>query len=129
MSMEKIAAYDVVSYDARKNIFVAAEKFVTVEVALELRLNGEFFRKIFCSPADLEDLTVGILAQAGKISSADDVTRLKVRGSLIDVDVKNNLQPAQIDSPAMKFRAKNILDCADLNLNETLARKIFWATI
>ena len=55
MSTEKIAARKVMRYDARKNIFVVAEKLTTVEVALDIRLNGEFFSKIFCSPADLED--------------------------------------------------------------------------
>lgn len=89
----KTTAFDVIKYDAAKNIFVDDKKSVAVEKCYEVRLNGKFFRKIFCSPSDLEDLVTGIIAQE-KISES-----------------------AQIFSEA-KFVAKDILACADKLLGE-----------
>lgn len=90
---EEIATFDVTKYDAAQNIFVADKKFVAVENCYEVRLNGKFFRKIFCSPSDVEDLIIGVIAQE-KVS-----------------------QPAQIFSD-VKFVAKDILSCADKLLGE-----------
>ena len=89
----EIVGCEVIRYDAEKNIFVADKKFVAVEKFFEIRLNGKPFRKIFCSPNDLEDLVVGIIAQE-KTSAA-----------------------AQIFSE-VKFVAKDILNCADKLLGE-----------
>ncbi|MBQ6005218.1 MAG: hypothetical protein IJL14_03100 [Selenomonadaceae bacterium] len=66
MLEDKIITAEVIRFDAVENIFVADKKFIVVEKFFELRLNGEPFRKIFCSPENLEDLTIGILAQAEK---------------------------------------------------------------
>ncbi len=107
----------VTRYDAGKNIFTTAKKFVAVEKSFALQVNGEFFREIFCSPSDLEDLTIGLLAQAEKISSIDDLTRFEIKNSLIDVEIKSSVEPAQIFSE-VKFVAKNILACADKLLGE-----------
>lgn len=89
----KTTAFDVIKYDAAKNIFVDDKKSVAVEKCYEVRLNGKFFRKIFCSPSDLEDLVTGIIAQ------------------------EKNSEAAQIFSEA-KFVAKDILACADKLLGE-----------
>ena len=93
MDAEKILDCDVVRYDAAKNIFTADKKFTAIEACFDLRLNGEFFKRIFCSPSDLEDLITGIIAQ-------------------------ENSDAAQIDFPDVKFSAKNILACMDKLLQE-----------
>ena len=90
---EGIATFDVTKYDAAHNSFVADKKFVAVEKCYEVRLNGEFFRKIFCSPSDVEDLIVGIIAQ------------------------EKTSPPAQILSN-VQFVAKDIFVCADKLLSE-----------
>ena len=87
MLEDKIFTAEVIRFDAAENIFVDDKKFIAVEKIFELRLNGESFRKIFCSPENIEDLTIGILAQAEKISSAEDITRLEISGSTIDVEI------------------------------------------
>lgn len=69
------------------------KKFVAVEKCYKVRLNGKFFKNIFCSPSDIEDLIVGVIAQE-KVS-----------------------QPAQILTD-VKFVAKDILSCADKLLSE-----------
>ena len=89
--MNEIAGCEVVRYDAAQNIFVADKKFVAVEKCFELRLNGKFFGRISCSPNDLEDLVVGIIAQ------------------------ENPVAAAQIH---VTFRAKDLLACADKLLGE-----------
>lgn len=117
-----IVGCEVLRYDASKNIFVEDKKIVAVEKCFELRLNGKPFRKIFCSPEDIEDLTIGILAQTEKISSAEDVTNITLGDSKIEVetDLKTDSQtrPAQKNFPEVKFVAKNILACADKLLGE-----------
>ncbi|MBE8950630.1 MAG: formate dehydrogenase accessory sulfurtransferase FdhD [Quinella sp. 3Q1] len=95
MNGDKIVACDVVRYDLRQNIFVADKKFVSVEKCFEIRVNGQPFKKIFCSPEDMEDLVVGLLAQAEKIPAAENISRSEV-----------------------KFSAEKILNCADKLLGE-----------
>ena len=89
-----------------------AEKF------FELRLNGEPFREILCSPDDLEDLTFGILAQADKISSAANVMRLNINRDLIEVEINSTVQPAPKTFSNVAFVAKDILTYADKLLGE-----------
>lgn len=109
----EIATYNVTRYDATKNSFHLDKKSVAVEMFFNLLLNGEVFQKIFCSPNELEDLVTGILAQAGKIHSADDITRLEIADTLIEVETKNISPTAQIDSlGAVRFVVKDIFACA-----------------
>ena len=89
----EIISCDVVRYDAGENIFVDDKKFTAVEKCFALRVNGEPFKKIFCSPNDLEDLITGIIAQ-------------------------KNSTAAQIELADVKFSAKNILNCANKLLGE-----------
>ena len=95
MNAEKIVARDVTRFDARKNIFVAEEKLTSVEKCFDVRVNGEHFRKIFCSPEDVEDLVAGLIAQAEKFSPAE-----------------------KISCPEKIFVAKKILSGADKLLGE-----------
>ena len=116
----------VTRFDAAKNVFVPETKFTAIEVCFDLRLNGKSFRQLYCSPADIEDLTVGVLAQAGEISTVDDLTNLDVDAANFAVDVETstvdvtNLDvDAQISTvDAVRFSAKKILACADKLLGE-----------
>lgn len=118
MCEDLISSCDVVRYDTNKNIFIADKKFTAVEKSFELRLNGEHFKKFFCTPNNLEDLTLGILAQADKIFSADDITKLAIDEYSIEVETKADVQSAQKNFPDVKFIAKDILNCADKLLSE-----------
>ena len=118
MNADKIVAYDVIRYDAGKNIFVADKKLTAVEKSFELHLNGEPFREILCSPNDLEDLAIGLLAQADKISSAKDISRLEKKSSVIEVEINSAVQPAPKTFSKVAFVAKDILACADKLLGE-----------
>lgn len=88
-----IANFTAIKYDAASGKFLPEEKFIAVEKCFEIRLDGKFFKKIFCSPNDLEDLIAGVIAQE-KLSDS-----------------------AQIFSD-VKFVAKDILACADKILGE-----------
>lgn len=111
---------NVTRYDAAKNVFVPDTKFTSVENCFELRLNGKPFRKVFCSPNCLDDLAIGILAQAEKNFSIDDVTRLDVDAEnfLIDVEIKPAEKVSVDELQNVRFTAKNILACADKLLGE-----------
>lgn len=121
MDGNKIVGCEVIRFDANKNIFVADKKLTAIEKVFDLRLNGEYFRKIFCSPNDLEDLVFGILAQTGKIFSADDVINITLGDSIIEVETKTFAPPEQKFSTEVKFVAKDILSCADKLLGELSA--------
>ena len=111
----------VTRYDAAKNIFVPDTKFTSVENCFELRLNGQPFRKIFCSPNCLDDLAIGILAQTEKISSIDDVIRLDIDAENFLIDVETApAEKVSVDElhDDLHFNAKNILACADKLLGE-----------
>lgn len=81
-------------------------------------MNGEPFRNIFCTPENLEDLTVGILAQANKISAVENISRLEVNGSIIEVETNFDVAAAQINFSNVKLIARDILKCADKLLGE-----------
>ena len=113
---------NVTRYDSAKNIFVPDTKFTSVENCFELRLNGQHFRKVFCSPNCLDDLAIGMLAQTEKIFSIDDVIRLDVDAEnfLIDVETAPVEKVSVSDElhDDLRFSAKNILACADKLLGE-----------
>ena len=118
---EEIMTVAVTKYDAAQNVFSADEKLISVEKFFELKLNGRFYRKVFCSPNDVEDLTIGILAQVGKIFSVEDITRLEIKNSLIEVETAEGRKVKEIAenfSSEIKFIAKDILKCADKLLGE-----------
>lgn len=118
-TVAEITTCNVMRYDTVKNNFNADKKSVAVEIVFNLLLNGKAFRKIFCSPSNLEDLVTGILAQAGKIHSAADITRLEIGDTLIEVETKNTSPTAQFNSlSAVRFVAKDIFACADKFLSE-----------
>lgn len=49
---------------------------VATEFPLTVKLDGEEFATIVCTPSDLEEMTVGFLASEGVILTADDLTKL-----------------------------------------------------
>ncbi|MBR2519187.1 MAG: hypothetical protein IKE46_05295 [Selenomonadaceae bacterium] len=79
-------------------------------------------QKIFSSPIQNDDLAIGILAQAEKISSIDDVIRLDIDAEnfLIDVETApvEKLPADEKFHDDLHFNAKNILACADKLLGE-----------
>ena len=111
---------EVTRFDAAGNFFVPETKFTAVEVCFDLRINGKSFRQIFCSPNDIEDLTVGVLAQAGEISSADDVTHIDVDAENFSIDAETSAvtKNSSDELGDVHFSAKKILDCADKLLSE-----------
>ncbi|KIL39110.1 formate dehydrogenase [Gordoniibacillus kamchatkensis] len=66
------------------------EEEVASEYPLTVRLDGEEFATIVCTPADLDEMVIGFLASEGVILTADDVTGLSIddeRG-MADVELK-----------------------------------------
>lgn len=54
------------------------EDEVAAEFPLTLKLDGEEFATLVCTPSDLEEMTVGFLASEGVILTADDITKLDI---------------------------------------------------
>lgn len=67
---------------------VDKEDEVASEYPLTLRLDGEEFATIVCTPADLEDMVVGFLASEGVILTPDDIVGLTINEDLGLADVK-----------------------------------------
>ena len=111
----------VMKYSAAENAFFDDFKLTSVETNLDIRLNGENFSSAPCSPSNLEELALGILAQAGKIRSVDDVLKISTDEKNSVVDVTANEQTAEISCHAdcfkpsyeVRFVAKDILHRAD----------------
>ena len=70
------------------------------EALLFLRVDGEVIHTFSCSPFGLEELALGWLYDARRITAADDVTSVTVEGNEINVHTRNGLKPAQT-LPAM----------------------------
>ncbi len=117
----KFVNYSVIRYDSKLNVFEADNKFTSIECAVKIYLNDEFLTAVYCSPNDLEDLIVGILAQRDLINNFDEVLKLDVdkENFIVNVttskssSVKTNRQVEDIH-----FNAKLILSCADKLLSE-----------
>lgn len=54
------------------------EDAIAEEYPLTIRLDGEEFATLVCSPGELEDLVVGFLASEGVVRSADDIRELSL---------------------------------------------------
>ncbi len=133
----------VIRYVSEENTFVSDHKYTSEEVFFDIELNGAPFTTAFCSPVDFEDLVVGMLAQMGRIRTADDVTALSVDAAGLHAVVETSaaarawaeeavqqpryfsarrilkLRPEEIfERPRdVRFRARDILKTADTLLS------------
>ncbi|QJD87341.1 formate dehydrogenase accessory sulfurtransferase FdhD [Cohnella herbarum] len=57
---------------------VDTDEDIAAEFPLTIRLDGEEFATIVCSPSDLTDLVVGFLASEGVIRTMDDIKRMSL---------------------------------------------------
>ena len=134
----------VVRYVSEDNAFVPDHKYTSEEVFFDIELNGAPFTTAFCSPVAYEDLVIGMLAQMGRIRTADDVTALTVDAEGLHAAVETTpdaqawaaeaiknpryfsarkilkLRPEEIfERPRdVHFRARDILKTADTLLSE-----------
>ncbi|ALS24461.1 MULTISPECIES: formate dehydrogenase accessory sulfurtransferase FdhD [Paenibacillus] len=60
---------------------------IAKETPLTIRLDGEEFATIVCTPSDIEDMVFGFLASEGVIREANEVTRLQLNTSRGFADV------------------------------------------
>jgi FdhD protein len=74
---------------------------VMVEKTVTLRVNGEFWLTLICSPSNLEALTIGYLFTEGIIESNKEIAQLDISSVLDRVDVWLN---RRIDRPKRKQR-------------------------
>lgn len=79
--------------------WAAGEDAVAEEVPLTIRLDGEEFATIVCSPQDTEDLVYGFLAGEGIIASPEDVMRIDwdEGAGFADVMLHRRLAAAEAD--------------------------------
>lgn len=108
----------VTKYSAHENGFVEGRNLTSKEHCLEIFLNDERFSACFCSPNDTEDLLVGLLAQAGKISSIEEVAEISVDAEISIARVRTTAgrcvtEPRLRRPKPIRFVAKELLDCAD----------------
>jgi FdhD protein len=77
----------------------AGEDMVAEEIPLTIRLDGEEFVTIVCSPRDTADLVYGFLAGEGIIASPDDVARIDwdEAAGFADVALRRRLDGAAAD--------------------------------
>ncbi|UUZ89510.1 formate dehydrogenase accessory sulfurtransferase FdhD [Paenibacillus sp. P25] len=103
MSMEReeklTAGWNIVRYDGERLSELPVEDRVAAEYPLTLRVGGEEFATIVCTPADLEELVTGFLASEGVIRRAEDLESLQIDESkgIAYVRLKDNLAPRQAD--------------------------------
>lgn len=79
-NMNVTAAWPIRKYKADHNelYFAELDDEVAVEYPLTVKLDGEEFATLVCTPSDLEDLIVGFLASEGVIRAANQIARLSI---------------------------------------------------
>lgn len=84
--------------------FSEQEDVIAVEYPLTVKLNGEEFATMVCTPERLEDLVIGFLASEGIIRFAEEVESLSVDDSkgFAYVELKNK-KPVQKDTVSKRF--------------------------
>ncbi|REK53722.1 MAG: formate dehydrogenase accessory sulfurtransferase FdhD [Thermobacillus sp.] len=77
----------------------AGEDAVAEEIPLTVRLDGEEFVTVVCSPQDTEDLVFGFLAGEGIIASPEDIERIDwdEAAGFADVRLRRRLDGAEAD--------------------------------
>ena len=119
---DEMVDYPVIRYDSNQKTFICDHKYTSIECGLNIYLNGIKFLTSYCSPGDLEDLVIGILAQAGKINSIDDIVDLKIEQNVAQVTTKIVKSDKIILGAFTKiFKAEPILKCMDKLLGELAA--------
>lgn len=107
--------FSVTKYDSAAGALVDDHKYTSIELYLDIYLNGRRYTTSFCSPGDHEDLVTGILAQMGQIRTADDIVSLEIDEDALEAHVVTT-EDAQVwaensaDDPRY-YRARQILDC------------------
>jgi len=78
---------------------------VAVEFPLTLRVNGEEFATLVCTPNDLEHLAIGFLASEGVIRAASEISSIAVNADsgFAYVELKN------VSVPGREFYAKRMI--------------------
>jgi FdhD protein len=71
-------------YSADKGL-VDLEDIMIVETGLDLYLNGRLYKTIYCSPINVDELTIGFLAFNGIINSIDDIDRITAEDNRVYV--------------------------------------------
>jgi FdhD protein len=76
MERKSTAKWRTIKYDGERPY--EADEEIACEFPLTLRVDGEEFATIVCTPSDLEDLSIGFLASEGVILTADDVESITI---------------------------------------------------
>lgn len=81
------------------------EDVIVTEYALTIKVNGEEFATVVCTPEHMEDMVIGFLASEGIIQSAADVREIYVqeRLGMAQVTVEN------VNHLYQKFRSKRYI--------------------
>ncbi len=68
----------ILRYEGEGDGFSETEAWIAVEYPLTIRVNGQEFATIVCTPRDLEQLVIGFLAAEGVIRGADEIKSLSI---------------------------------------------------
>lgn len=79
-----------------EGVLIEVEDEVASEYALTLTVNGEEFATLVCTPSDLEELVVGVLASEGVIRGTDEIDSLSIQERTGFVYVRLNRKDANL---------------------------------
>ena len=111
----ELVDYPVLRYVSETDSFEENHKYTSIECALDIHLNGRRFTTSFCSPGDHADLVIGILAQMGQIRTYADIVSLAIDEENLQADVATTADAQEWAKGSAQnpryFRARQILDC------------------
>lgn len=69
--------------------FENMEDLVAIDAHMEMVVNGNLLGKFYLSPCDLEEFAVGYLLDEGFISSPEEIKKLKISSTMIDIELES----------------------------------------
>ncbi len=110
--MDKAVMFSLIKRYSSDQGLVSLEDPMIVEIGLDIFVNDQFYKKIYCSPINIDELIIGSLAFDNMINSVKDISKLHIGKDRAYVDIQV-LNP-QDSMSCEKIAAENQVDAQDI---------------
>ncbi len=77
--MDKAVTFSIINRYSSEQGLIQIEDPMIIEVGLDIFINEQFYKKIYCSPINIDELIIGSLAFDNMINSVKDVHELHIK--------------------------------------------------
>ncbi len=121
--MEKAVTFSLIKRYSPGEGIINVEDPMVVEVGLDIFVNKQFYKKVYCSPIYIDELVIGSLAFDNMIKSIKDVTKLQIGADRVCVSTSlinregyiTSDAGIQVDARTIAVLMKQHLDSSDIH--------------